>query len=612
MKHQPEPSSVFLENPDLGTRKRSKDGIAANSQFGVFEHYGHRTLALRTPMAKRTSRNQILGALTVLGGMAALWPIHLAAQDSSERLRHVQTQIAEGSFAEAAELAASLDDSLDGSPTNVDLSLPLAQIARGFQNKGEPEKAAEFFQRSLAALDRPAATSLPPETICVVQLAAASAFVHVGLLDDASVLLTKLFSNASSLSDSQIQLGVAICLRVGADALTKQNHAVAENAYLLAATHGEAEQKSTAILGAAWAVAVSGDRPVEAAKMMIDFLDKFPDHRDASRASQAGISCLAQSGTASDDDVWDRLVFSLGKTDVTGRATADLLNGLNKSGDAERLATFLLAPPKNAELGEVVICSAARESACRWAGRHQRWSMLALASQSTSPQTEDANRTEAIERLFAEALMQTGRREEAHLWWTHLADDRKASDFATLIRCAETEVSIGETELAMKRVDAARLAAGEDRYRISLVAMLSAELAIRRLRFDDARSDLESVVRSSEVAASLRGRAQWMIGETFFLQQKFAEAIEAYRAVAGIDSEGEWVAASLVQAGKSFEQLGRTRDAAICYSTLVSRHAESEYASLASRRLAALSVSDTTNPANLGSPSKPNKPILRR
>ncbi|EMI23033.1 hypothetical protein RMSM_00042 [Rhodopirellula maiorica SM1] len=586
----------------------------------------------------------------------------------------IQEHFAAGKLAEAAQVARKLDQQFEKQPTtDIDLTLPLAQIGRAFQNAGDIAAATEFFTRANSALQRPASKTLPPATVVLVRLAAASLFVHAGKLDVATETLKRAFAAESGITAEQAPLAVDLCLRIGRDSLTQQDLVTAENAYSLAADHAAPAQKATAMLGAAWAVAMSGQRMGEAADQMIAFLNAYPEHPDASRALQAGIACLKQVGrdeeaeamiielfnrwpdsdaakdvlnqfgvveidripeplrrlvlkrdvdqltptmtaiairiaaAQGDSNAWDRLVERLGVIDQTGQTTADLLSQLPVAADAERLAMFLLSPPK-----PLVIQAKSRESACRWAGRHERWSMLALASQSTSPTQDDPTRTITMERLFAEALMQTGRRPEAHDWWCHVVDERGVDDFATLLRCAETEVSIGEVDRATRRVEAATQAARDDRYRTALVAMLSAELGIRRLRFDEARSDLESVVRSSQVDASLRGRAQWMIGETYYLQQKYVEAIEAYRGVAGIDPDGSWVVASLIQAGKSFEQLGRTRDAAVCYSTLVSRHGDSEFAVLASRRLAALSPSDGTTPTNPGSPSNtPNKTLRR-
>jgi TolA-binding protein len=116
------------------------------------------------------------------------------------------------------------------------------------------------------------------------------------------------------------------------------------------------------------------------------------------------------------------------------------------------------------------------------------------------------------------------------------------------------------------------------------------------LQFDRGRALLEQVVRAPGAETDLRGRAQWMIGETFFMQEKFSEAIAAYRQVEAISGSDEWTAASLVQAGKSFEQLGRTREATMCYSTLVSRFGNSPHAGGARRRLAAMTSGDPSSP----------------
>jgi tetratricopeptide (TPR) repeat protein len=310
-----------------------------------------------------------------------------------------------------------------------------------------------------------------------------------------------------------------------------------------------------------------------------------------------------------DPDAWTAFSRQMAAMDVTGQATADVLQSLIEQGlaaDAERLSAMFVQPAE-----ELEITPAAREASCRWAGRTERWSMLALASESESPDTESPTRTVSVERLFAEALMQTGRASEARSWWNHLVDNRGAADFATLLRCAETETSVGsDVNLAAQRIDAARAAAADNEFRLTLVNLLDAELAIRRLQLADARSLLESVVRSGETDAGLRARAQWLIGETHFLQQNFAQAIEAYRRVEGIDASGVWVAASLIQAGKAFEQLGRTRDAAVCYWGLINRFGNSSHVAMARRRLAA--IAPTPPSSAQPSPNQPNNPTIRR
>lgn len=293
---------------------------------------------------------------------------------------------------------------------------------------------------------------------------------------------------------------------------------------------------------------------------------------------------------------WSALAKHLAAIDESGQSTADVLNSLSQQGqdaEAERLASNLIAGADG-----YVISPSAREAACRWAGRTMRWSMLAMASTEANPTQPTPNRTVAVDRLFAEALMQTGQVADAKRWWDTLVDSRDVKDFATLLRCAEAETSAGEdSTLAQKRIDAAREAAEEDRFKVALVNLLDAELSIRRTNFDQARSLLESVVRSSETDTSLRGRAQWLIGETHYLQQKYSEAIEAYRLVEGIDGKGMWVSASLLQAGKAFEQLGRTREATVCYGNLLSRFGETSHAKLARQRMAAIDTKTNDSPS---------------
>ncbi len=107
-----------------------------------------------------------------------------------------------------------------------------------------------------------------------------------------------------------------------------------------------------------------------------------------------------------------------------------------------------------------------------------------------------------------------------------------------------------------------------------------------RAEFDKAREAYERVIRSptggrSETAAM----AQWMIGETYFLQKKYTEAIKAYHRVEGLYAYPQWQSASLLQAGKCHEMLGRWKEAINLYSQILKDYQETDYSEEASRRL---------------------------
>jgi tetratricopeptide (TPR) repeat protein len=334
-------------------------------------------------------------------------------------------------------------------------------------------------------------------------------------------------------------------------------------------------------------------------------------------SAETFVSLFAGSLESSDDPLWQSTVAAILKFDDDGNLTGEVLEQLSTAVAvdptgastsrvhvAEHLAIDLmgrlidLANAKSEQQGRSDeqtnhsgrSVPAACESACRWAGASGRWTLLAmLAEDLRVPNRDDAatmRRGPAIDRMVAESLMQTHRGGEALPWWLAIIDAWQCDDFPTLIRAAETSVAFGTAEDASERLEAAKLAAEDNGFNVSLTRMLEAELAIRRARLDEARDLLAVIVRATETTAELRPRAQWLIGETFFLQQKYAEAIDAYRRVDTLDSTGQWAAVALLQAGKSFEKLARPREAATCYTALLTRFADLPHANHARTRLA--------------------------
>jgi tetratricopeptide (TPR) repeat protein len=105
--------------------------------------------------------------------------------------------------------------------------------------------------------------------------------------------------------------------------------------------------------------------------------------------------------------------------------------------------------------------------------------------------------------------------------------------------------------------------------------------------FSEAREALGRVIISEQVAASeTAAMAQWMIGETYFLQKRYDDAIAAYEKTLSY-SFPNWQAAALLQSAKCCEQLGRFDDAARRYEQVVSDHAETPFVAEAGTRLAA-------------------------
>ncbi|MCC9602061.1 hypothetical protein LOC67_15975 [Stieleria sp. JC731] len=305
---------------------------------------------------------------------------------------------------------------------------------------------------------------------------------------------------------------------------------------------------------------------------------------------------LVQFGSDFSPRDFDALVTRLTVNDKAGAWTAQTLEGCDAI-DHSAISELIAAAVIGGRIGGATMLSV--EAATRWAGRTGRWSMLMHAAEDVDFESDPEGRSVHVDRLFAEAVFRSGQRAKALRYWKHVVDVRKADDFGTLLRCAECSVLVDDVEQAEVRLrrlreilDSAETAPISQK---PLVELLEADLAIRKLKFDHSRSLLESVVRSPESPAPIRARAQWMIGETYLLQQNYAEAIDAYRLVEGIDPGGPYAAAALVQAGKAFEQLGRTREASVCYGTLLEKFADSSYASEARHRMSALPTHSPSN-----------------
>lgn len=130
--------------------------------------------------------------------------------------------------------------------------------------------------------------------------------------------------------------------------------------------------------------------------------------------------------------------------------------------------------------------------------------------------------------------------------------------------------------------------------------LLLARNAIAQVEFTTARQILQSIIDSPPSNDSTAvPRAQWLLGESYFLSRDYGRAMTAYSAVIDDGSARGWIETALMQRGKCHELLDNPATARADYQRLVDEFPGSTLAASARERLAEL----TAEPRSAAAPS---------
>ena len=123
--------------------------------------------------------------------------------------------------------------------------------------------------------------------------------------------------------------------------------------------------------------------------------------------------------------------------------------------------------------------------------------------------------------------------------------------------------------------------------------------------FEAARRAYDRVIHCEAGAKTeTAAKAQWRIGETFFLQKNYKTAYQEYLKVEILYAYPEQQAAALLEAGNCCEKLGDAKRAAECYRQIVDGYPKTAVAPEAAQRLTKQSKSKSTNPTSLQNTKK--------
>ena len=183
----------------------------------------------------------------------------------------------------------------------------------------------------------------------------------------------------------------------------------------------------------------------------------------------------------------------------------------------------------------------------------------------------DESQQVAVRFNRAEAAAQAGKNALAlsELDWLN----EHAKSAASQPRWA-TSVGLRQCELLLKTKNYKRLseavAEAKTRFadfeRAHEFDYLLARAAMLQVDFDEARKHLQMITESHAAKDTSAGaRAQWMLGETYFLEQNLKDAIAAYKPVTELAESQPWQTLALMQTAKCYELQNQFNEAREAY-----------------------------------------------
>lgn len=377
-----------------------------------------------------------------------------------------------------------------------------------------------------------------------------------------------------------------------ARALEKSGQAAeALDAYLLVTTSFAAsEHGGPAVLEAARLQEAQGRRQA-AADLLQRFLQERPqDKRIADALYQRAWLLLDLQRSSEAEPLFaelaDRHRHSRYWADATYRL-AELAARAGRHGRAQQLAQTLIDADYDAPIQAYALYLQGQ-----LAGTAGHWKEVTPPLQKLLDKFPDTALRLPAEYWIAESCYRTEQHDEAAARFTRLDRDRadRREAWIALIPLRRAQLLARQEKWDEAQPIAAGIAAAFPGFRQLDEADFVAGVCLAGQRqFPAAREMLERVIRSPDGGRSeTAAMAQYRIGETYFQEQQYAEALKAYQRTASLHAYPRWQAAALARAGKCHELRGQPQEAIKSLRQLVQDHPHTAYADEASRKLRTL------------------------
>ncbi len=224
------------------------------------------------------------------------------------------------------------------------------------------------------------------------------------------------------------------------------------------------------------------------------------------------------------------------------------------------------------------------------AGREGKWSEVAAAMEEVLASQPARELQWAAGYWKAEAAFRQQQWESADQTLASLAEELRSGPAPSWrarvdLRRAQIAAHRQEWNAALKAVQQYKQDYGAES-EADEIAYLEGRCRLGQGQFQEARQAWERAIEQAEPARNeTAAMSQWMIGESYFMQRRYDDAIRAYLRVEALYGYRKWQAAGLLQAGKCYEMKGQWDDAIGLYRQLLDTYPETPHRDEADRRL---------------------------
>lgn len=325
---------------------------------------------------------------------------------------------------------------------------------------------------------------------------------------------------------------------------------------------------------------VEAKRPAEAAAAYAAFAADFPEYKPKDAAAPGFDAVLAEWGwalvdadrAAEADKVFARLLAAFPDSPHAADARFNLAESAHQAKDDQAVVTLLSPLVADGSKASPRLVQSALYRLGRTQAERKEWPAAAATLDRLLTGFPDGPFRREARLLRAEVALEAGDAAAADALLAALssepADPGDPPGFAPAVRRRRVQslLALKKWTDVVAAADAFKAAAGNDPL-TSEVDYARGRALQQLARWDDARAAYRAVIDARK-GGDLAARAQLMIGETFYHQKDYHEAVRQFLKVDVLYDAPPWQAAALLEAGKAYEQLAQWADAAETYERL--------------------------------------------